>query len=280
MFQCAQNGLRLAADFSQHVPELAKLSLDGAQHLPDLAAALLQRQGAETHLQGIEHHQQGGGACQRNAEFALHPFHQAGPAQDFGIQPLGRQEQDGKVGRMRRRKVALTDSPGLLADACLQLAGGLLGCGRIGTLLGGEQPLIVFIGKLGVNRQPHGSAVLSLARQADGKIHHMPAGRVHLHLRGILIGCEHLLQQGAQLGFTKYTAYLHVGQQVFEIAYALGKGLHFTQTAMHHFKPFGHLLETSVQARLQGGLEFFIDCLPHFIELGAVALLQLRQLLL
>ena len=108
----------------------------------------------------------------------------------------------------------------------------------------------------------------------------MPAGRVHLHLRGILIGREHLLQQSAQLGFAKDAAHLHVGQQVLEIAYALGEGLHFTQAAMHHFKPFGHLLETSVQARLQGGLEFFIDCLPHFIELGAVALLQLRQLLL
>ena len=100
------------------------------------------------------------------------------------------------------------------------------------------------------------------------------------HLAGVLIGREHLLQQGAQLRFAKHAAHLHIGEQVFEVAHALCQRLHFAQATVHHFQPLGHLLETFAQPRLQGGLQFFIHGLAHFVELGAVALLQLRHLLL
>ena len=55
LIECAQNGLRLAADFAEHIAKLAEFGFDCAQNLPDFAAALLQRQGAKAHLQGVEH---------------------------------------------------------------------------------------------------------------------------------------------------------------------------------------------------------------------------------
>ena len=66
---------------------------------------------------------------------ALQGFHQAGAAQHFGIQTFGRQEQDGKVGGVRRRDIALADGLGLHVDARLELACGQFGAFGIGTLL-------------------------------------------------------------------------------------------------------------------------------------------------
>ena len=65
---------------------------------------------------------------------------------------------------------------------------------------------------------------------------------------------------------------------MLQVTHPLRQGVHFTQPFVHLLQTVGHLLETFAQARLQGGLQFFVHCLTHFIKLGGVALLKLRQL--
>ena len=123
--------------------------------------------------------------------------------------------------------VAFGNGFGFLPNACFQLAGGLLGGCHIGLLLGSQQAFVVFVGEFGINRQPQRAAVIALAGQADGKVHGVAVVGVYGHLAGVLIGREHLLQQGAQLRFAKHAAHLHIGEQVFEVAHALCQRLHF-----------------------------------------------------
>ena len=96
----------------------------------------------------------------------------------------------------------------------------------------------------------------------------------------VLLGREHLLQQRAQLRLAEHAARLDVGQQVLQIADALRQRLHLAQPLVHLLQPVGHLLERFAQARLQGGLQFFIHRLAHLVELGGVGGLQLGELLL
>ena len=66
---------------------------------------------------------------------------------------------------------------------------------------------------------------------------------------------------------------------MLKIAHTLGQRLHFAQALVHLLEPVGDLLETLAQPRFQRGLQFFVNRLAHFIELGRIGLLQLRQLL-
>ena len=97
-------------------------------------------------------------------------------------------------------------------------------------------------------------------------------------MRGVLIHRENLLKQSSELRLAKNTARLDVGQQVLEVTHALRQRLHFTQAFVHLLEPVRHLLEAFTQPCFQRGLEFFIDGGTHFVELGGVAGLQLRQL--
>ena len=101
---------------------------------------------------------------------------------------------------------------------------------------------------------------------------------MHGDLRGILVGCKHLLQQGAQLCLAEHTARLDVAEQVLEVAHALGQRLHLAQALVHHLQPVGHLAEALAQALVQRGLELFVHSLAHLVELGAVGVLHLRHL--
>ena len=154
LIERVQHRLRLRLHLVQHAAELAELRLHRAQHLPHLAAALFQRQRSETHLQAVEHGQQRGRPGQRHAVVALQRFHQAGAAQHFGVQPLGRQEQDREVGGVRRLDVLVGHAARFEPDARLQPFGRCLGAHGVGALLRVQQAFVVFIGKLGVNRQP------------------------------------------------------------------------------------------------------------------------------
>ena len=154
---------------------------------------------------------------------ALQGFHQARAAQHLGIEPLGRQKQDGEIGGEGRLHVFLGNRLCLQADALLQrLSGGV--CGHhVGARLGVEQALVIFVGKLGVNRQPERLAGFGLARQLDGKVHRVFAARARGHLDGVLIGHQHLFQQRGQLRLPEHPAGLDIGQQMLEIAHALGE---------------------------------------------------------
>ena len=144
--------------------------------------------------------------------------------------------------------------------------------------MGFEQALVVFVGKLRVNRQPHGLAAVGSARQANRKVHPVFVAGARGHLHGVLLWCEHLLEERGQLRFAKHASGFHVGQQVFEVTHALCQVVHFAQTFVHLLKALGHLFEALAQAGLQGGLQFFVNRLAHLVQFGSIALLQLRQL--
>ena len=144
--------------------------------------------------------------------------------------------------------------------------------------LGVEQAFVVFVGKLGVNRQPERRAVVRFARQLDGEVHHVFAARPGGHLGGVLLAHKHLFQERSELRLAKNAARLDVGEQMLEVAHALGQGLHFAQAFVHLLKLVGHLLETCAQARLQSGLELFVHRGAHLIEFGGVGGLQLGEL--
>ena len=186
-------GLRL--DPGQHVAKLAKLGFNCAQHLPDLAGTLFQRQGAKAHLQGTEHGQERRRPGERDAVLTLQRLHQAGAAQHFGVQAFGGQKQNRKVGGVRRLHVFLGDRLGLQADAQFQRLARFRRVGGVRPALGVEQAFVVFVGELGVNRQPQRRAVVRLARQLDGEVHHVFAARPGGHLSGVLLADKHLFQE-------------------------------------------------------------------------------------
>ena len=69
---------------------------------------------------------------------------------------------------------------------------------------------------------------------------------------------------------TKNATRLDVGEQMLEVAHALGQGLHFAQTFVHLLELVGHLLKACAQARLQRGLQLFVHRGAHLIEFGGV----------
>ena len=229
-------------------------------------------------MQRAEHGQQSGGACQRHPVFALQCFHQAGAAQDFGVQTFSGQKQNSEVGGVRRLHVFLRNRFSLQPDAQLQRLACVGGIGSMCPALRVQQPLIVFVGKFGVNRQPQGCAVFGLARQLDGKVHHVFAAGACRHLGRVLVAHKHLFQQRGQLRLAKNAPGFDVAQQVLQVAHALGQGLHFAQAFVHLLQLVGHLFETCAQARLQRGLQLFVHGGTHLVELGRIGSLQLGQL--
>ncbi|MPM71883.1 hypothetical protein SDC9_118854 [bioreactor metagenome] len=98
------------------VGKLLKLGLDRAEHAPDLAAALLNCKRAESHLEAVEHRRHGGRPGDVDAIAALEFFHQ--PAiDDLRIEPLKREEQNRKIGGVRRVEVFIAYFRRLLFDA-------------------------------------------------------------------------------------------------------------------------------------------------------------------
>ena len=93
-----------------------------------------------------------------------------------------------------------------------------------------------------------------------------------------MIDSEHLLQQHFQLHFAPGAARLDVGQYPLQVAHAERQLLHLAESLMHFFQPLRHLLERGGQARLQGGVQFFIDRLAHFFQARAVVRLQIADL--
>ena len=269
----------LRLDLGQHVAELGEFGLDCPQHLPDFAGAFFQRQRAKAHLQRTQHGQQRGRARQGYAMLTLQGLHQARATKHLGVQPFGGQEQDGEIGGVWRLQVLVGNGAGLQADTGFKRLARRIGAGHIGIALGVEQALVVLVGELGVDGQPQRCAMVQLARQFDGKVHHVLAARARGNLRGKLVGREDLFEQAGQLRLAKDAAGLHVGQQMLEVPHALRQRLHLAQALVHLLQPVGHLLEALAQACLQRGLELLVHRGAHFVELGGVGRLQLGQLL-
>ena len=231
-------------------------------------------------MQGTEHGQQRGRACQRHTVIALQGLHQTGAAQHLGVQTFGGQKQNRKVSGVRRLHILIGDGFGFQSDALLQSFRGSVGIDRIGAALRIEQAGVIFVRKFGVNGQPQRSAVGRLARQFDGEVDQVFTARARGDLRRVLVGHKHLFKQGRKLCLTENAPRLHIGQQMLEVTHTLRQGLHFAKTFMNLLEPVGHLFETLAQARLQGGLQLLIHGHAHFFQLGGVAGLQLGQLCL
>ncbi len=281
----ARTGFRLAdgiarfvelfARFCQNVAEFGEFRFHRTEHFPHLGRALLQRQGAKTHVQAVEQGQQGGGPGEHHAVLALQRLHQARSAQRLGIQALGGQEQNAEIAGVRRGNVFALDGLGLVAQTEFKRLGGGLGGRFVSLLLRVEQALIVFAGEFGVDRQP--DRAFALARQANGVFHPGVAAGHGFHIDAVLLGGEHLLDQAGKLNFAEHPARFHIGEHPLQIAHALRQGLHFAQATVHQFQPLGDLLEALAQPLLQCGVEFFVHGGAHLFEFFLIVGLQLAQ---
>ena len=194
--------LQLLVHRVEHRAELAKLGLDRAKRAPHFAGSLLDGQRAEAHLEAGHQRQQRGGAGHGDPQVALQAIDQTRAAQDFRVQAFGGQEHDGELGGVRHRHV-LADLLRLLAYRALQRLTRLPGGFRIHALLRVEQALVVLARELGVDRQPdHGIA--GGPRETHREFDPLVAARHGGHVRLVLVGREHLLQQAGQLDFAEH----------------------------------------------------------------------------
>ena len=261
--------LQLLLGSGQHLAEFAELGLHRTEHQPDVAGALLDGQGTEAHLQAVEQGRQGARPGDSDTALALQPIAEAGAAQHFRIQSFGGQEQDREIGGVRRFDVFVADGPRFLPDARLQRLRCRLHAGHIGQFLGRQDAFIVLDRKLGIDRQPDLGLPFTPG-QADREFDPLAAVRHGRDVGRVLLGGQHLFEQGGQLHLAPGAAGFHIGQHPLQIADADRQGLHLAQALVHLLQALRHQLERFTQALLQGGMQLFIDRLAHFLELDAV----------
>ena len=114
-------------------------------------------------------------------------------------------------------------------------------------------------------------------RQANGKFHEFITARHGLDIACVLLGREHVVNDGAQLHFAPGAARLHIGHHALQVAHAAGQRLHLAQPLVHLLEPVADQLERFAQALLQRGVEFFVHRAAHFFELGSVVRLDTGQ---
>ncbi|MNI45270.1 hypothetical protein D3C73_996890 [compost metagenome] len=199
---------------------------------------------------------------------------QARAPQHFGVQAFGGQEHDGEVGGVRRRHVFAGDQPRLQFHRAAQRGAGGFHAIHVGGVLSVHQPFVFFLGKFGVDRQPHGRAAVAPSGQADGELDHRIATRHGLDVAGVLVGRHVVFNQAGQLHLAPGAARLHVGQHALQVAHARRQRLHLAQAFVHGLQPVRHQFERLAQALLQRGMQLFVHGAAHFIELGAVIRLQ------
>ena len=207
---------------------------------------------------------------------ALQAVDQPRPAQGFGIQPLGRQIEDGKVGGVRRLHVFFADFLRFLAQSGFERLGRALDEQRFGAFLRVQQTLVVLERELGVDRQPHGRriATSSLApRQADREFDTLIRPRTGGHVMRVLLGSQHLFEQRLELDFAPGAARLDVAKHALEVAHPGGKILHLAQSFVHLLEAFADQLERFAQALFERRVQLFVDRLAHFLQtIGIVGL--------
>ena len=145
--------------------------------------------------------------------------------------------------------------------------------GRVSTVLRLGQTLIVLDRELRVDRQPHRAAIgtgLVLAGQADGELDPFVAVRACGDVLLILLGGEHLVEQGLELDFAPGAARLDVGQHLLQVADAGGQRVHFAEALVHLFQPFAHELERVAEALLKCRVQLLVNRLAHLFELAGV----------
>lgn len=263
----------MLAGLFQHRGELAELGFHRTEHLPHLAAALLDRERAETHAQAVEHGQQRGRSGQCDLVLGLDLFEQARLAQHFGIQALGGQEQDRKVGRVRCGDVFGADVRGFGFDPPHQRLSRAGLAGRIGTVLRVQQALEILAWKLGVDRQQYLGHPIGTG-QPDREFHAFVRARHGGDVAGVLIGRQGFLQQRRQLRFAENTPRLDVGEDPLQVPHAGRQRLHLAEAPLHRLQPLGDLGERLGEPGFQRGLQFLVHRGPHLLQLRRVVILQ------
>ncbi|ABA49248.1 hypothetical protein BURPS1710b_2925 [Burkholderia pseudomallei 1710b] len=278
----ARDRLELRFRAREHVAELAEFGLHRAEHLPDLARALLDRERAEPHLQTVQQRRQRRRAGHRHAIVALQQIGQAGAAQDLRVEPFGRQEQQRKIGRVRRRDVLFGDRARLRANPRLERARGLLDSRRVRAFLRVDQAFVVFTREFRVDRQPHRFRAARRAfvvppRQPDRELDALAALRHRRDVLRVLIRRQHLLEQRLELHLTPGAARLHVRQHLLQVADARRERLHLAEPAVHLLEPVRHELERFAEALLERRVQLLVDGAAHLFELRRIVRLDFLQ---
>ena len=136
--------------------------------------------------------------------------------------------------------------------------------------------LVRIAGKLGVDRQQHGIALVH--RQLDGKLNALRGAGLGGDVFQILVGRKDVRQDCTQLHLAQDTARLDVAQHALKVAHAGGDRLHVAQTLVHGLELVAHLLKRCRQAIVERTGKFLVHRRAHLIELHVVVLADGAQL--
>ena len=157
--------------------------------------------------------------------------------QDLRIQRFGGEIEDGKVCRHRGKDVFFCDALRLDAHGALEVLFGELGACPVSLFRALAQPLVFFDGEFAVDGQQR---IAAHGWQADGKVDEGIAQRVELAAAHILVGGEHLFEEGVELRLPPGAAQLDVGEDAADVRNALGERLHLAHAFMHLFETVGN----------------------------------------
>ena len=137
------------------------------------------------------------------------------------------------------------------------------------------QPLPVLFGKLGVDgEQGVASAPVWPLRKLEGVLDGLLGCRLDAGVPDVLLGREHLLELLAELELADDAARFDVGENPLQIADAGGELLHLAQTLLDLAEVGRDLAEGFGEARLQRGVQLFVDGDAHLLELGGVVVVE------
>ena len=142
-----------------------------------------------------------------------------------------------------------------------------------------EQVLIPLQRELAVDGKPYRFIVV-VARHEHGEFHTLTAAWTGGDVLLVLLCCQQLFEDVAQLVLTEDALGLDIGQHLLQVPHTAGDRLHFTEPFVHLLQTLAYLLERFAQSLFQGGLQLLIDRLAHLVQALAIVLTHFGELLL
>src|SRR5262249_42911804 len=137
-----------------------------------------------------------------------------------------------------------------------------------------HEALAVLDRELGVDRKPDDLArILAAAGEPDRKLDALTRA-AHGDVGLVLLGCEYLLKQRAELHLAPRTPRLHVAEHPLEVTSVAGEPLHLAEALVHLLEPLGDQLEALAEALLERALQLLVHRLSHPLEALPVLLLD------
>ena len=233
---------------------------------------------SEAHLQTAEHRRERGRTADDHTVLALQAFRETRPAQDLGVEALGREEEDPEIGRVRRVDVLLLDLARLVAHLFFERLRSELDRLGIGALGRVDEALVVLLGELGVDRQPDLALAGVAAGELDRELDALGAVRIGRDVATELVWSQHLLEQIAQLHFTPAAARRYCSRPSSNRrrpwrGFASPRPLCLLESFTDQFERFTKaLLERGVQLLVDGGAHLF-----EFFRIVPLKLASLRS---